>query len=91
MSSEQVNEVLERFTNRQVVINTYEEEELVERDGLHFDRLLFTGRQLEVYRNGSVVKSVPVRPSATFAALAGFKDHYAFMDGESRIELYFPH
>jgi len=88
---EQVNEILSRFANGQTVINTYEEDELVERDGLHFDSLRFRGERLEIYRDGGIVKTVVVRPTATFVTLAGFKDHYAFLDGNSRIEVYFPH
>lgn len=88
---EHVNEILGRYANRQAVINTYEEDEMVERDGLHFDSMRFKGDRLEIYRNGGVVKTVAVRPEASFVTLSGFKDHYAFLDGDLRIEVYFTH
>ena len=82
---------LGNFTNRQVVINTYVQDELVERDGLHFASIKMGSNRLELWRNDRIVKSIRIGPSASFVALAGFKDHYAFVDGEVRTELYFPH
>lgn len=84
-------EMLSRYMNRQLVLNKYVEDELVERDGLHIDHVVYQQERLEIYKDGRLARTIPIAPSAKFIALEGFKDHYAFVEGDSRLELYFPH
>ncbi len=86
----EAKERLSRFSRRQVVIAWYEDELLTARDGYTFDTLRFEGDTLLLHRDGRLLLSLDLRGYREFAELPGFKHHYAFRDGERRVELYFP-
>ncbi len=81
---------LKRFKNQQVIINFYEEEELIQREGLFFDSLQIVGRQIQFIKGSTIVLSIPFGGYMNFSQRTEFKNYYSLEKGNKRVELYFP-
>ena len=83
-------EVLLRYVNRQVVINVYEEDELLSKDGFLFDEICLDGNRIIFIRDKRVLQELMFDDAAQITQLAGFSRHYAIYHEGLRSELYFP-
>lgn len=84
-------ETLTGYVNRQVVLNTYEGDELLSRDGFFFDEIRINPDCILFIRENQVVKKLNLEPSYHFDKLTRFTRYYA-IDHQNgvRTELYFP-
>lgn len=83
-------EVLLGYVNRQVVINVYDEEELVEREGVAYERIQLEPNRIVFMRNDEKVAQLAYNDQCRFGQLPGFQHHYALKCKSRRTELYFP-
>ncbi|MBP1934580.1 hypothetical protein [Ammoniphilus resinae] len=81
---------LNRFENRQVVLNFYQEDMLVDRVGLFFDTMEVTDKSVNFQKNGETSYVLDIQDYNSFQALTGFKHYYSFSNDNNRVELYFP-
>ncbi len=80
--------LLNKYENRQVVINYYEEDGIIDREGFFFDSIHIHGGQFRFIKDAQVIYSLPL--AETIMKLSGFSNHYSLGEGEQRVEIYFP-
>ncbi|WP_017755495.1 hypothetical protein [Calidifontibacillus oryziterrae] len=83
-------EVLTTFENRQVVVNVYEDEELVKREGFFFDSITISERNINFVKNNTNKLSIEYTPFNEFVKGDTFKDYFILKNGNNYIEIYFP-
>ena len=83
-------EVLLRYVNRQVVINVYEEDELLSKDGFIFNEICFNADCIQFIHDSRVIHELKVDDPIHLAQLHGFSRYYAIYHNGLRSELYFP-
>lgn len=81
---------LNQFKNQQVIINFYEKDELIQREGLFFESIQIVNRQIQFSKGGTIVLSLPFGEYMNFTQRTEFKDYYSLEKGSKRVELYFP-
>ncbi|MGP3560219.1 hypothetical protein [Geobacillus sp. BK01] len=81
-----------RYTNRQVVVNFYEDDELVARDGFFFDYMERSDQVLTFFKNGQARLSIPLADYPDHHVLKSFSRYYRLEHSCFRraVELYFP-
>lgn len=79
-----------QFKNQQVIINFYEDDELVKREGFFFDSIHIVDSQLQFTKSESLIFSLPLEIGINFSQQYGFKNYYSIIKGADRVELYFP-
>ncbi len=84
-------QILESFSNRQIVINTYFEEELLDKTGLFLDNIEISEDSVNFIRNKEVIYSIDRNKYPNFKYLEGFNNYYELSNDEERLEIYFPH
>lgn len=84
----QVLNPLTKYENRQVIINYYVEDGIIDRKGFFFDSIQISEEGAQFIKSGQVLHRLPLANSLT--KLAGFSNHYSLGEGEQRIEIYFP-
>lgn len=80
---------LTAYVNKQIILNTYQDGELVAKEGFHFTRIAAEENRLLVFDRDSVVAAVETEGYSSFEQLFGFPNHYAFANDQERLELYF--
>lgn len=83
-------EALLGYANRQVVLNVYQGDELLKRDGFSFDRIVLMRDRIVFIRDNRTVEELMLDDSPRFVRLSGFAHYYAIEQGGFRTELYFP-
>lgn len=83
--------ILESFSNRQVVINTYLEDELFDKTGMFLDNIKTNDHSVNFIRNKEIIYTIDRNKYPNFKYLAGFNDYYELSNYKDRIEIYFPH
>lgn len=88
----EVAEALSNYKNRQVVLNYYEEEELVRREGFHFEQILITKEnELVFVKDDSLILSISLQPYTMFEISHDFFHNYKLCkDTTHWINIYFP-
>ncbi len=81
---------LSQFKNQQVIINFYEEDELVQREGLFFESLQIVDCLLQFSKEGMIVFALPFDGFMYFTQRTEFKNFYFLEKDNKRVELYFP-
>lgn len=84
-------QILESFSNRQIVINTYFEEELLDKTGLFLDNIEISEDSVNFIRNKEVIYSIDRNKYPNFKYLEGFNNYYELSNDKERLEIYFPH
>lgn len=84
--------ILQLFHHRQVVINFYDDDELVDRVGFHFDTMTIDTMEVRFIKNDTSIYTLQLNNDMKFVATTEFKNHYRFLqEGTAkRIDLYFP-
>lgn len=85
---EQGFDLLTNYENRQVIINYYEEDGMIDRKGFFFDSIQIHEGEVRFIKGGQILHFLPLAKSLT--KLAGFSNHYSLGEGEQRVEIYFP-
>lgn len=83
--------ILESFSNRQVVINTYLEDELFDKTGMFLDNIETNDQSVNFIRNKEIIYTIDRNKYPNFKYLEGFNDYYELSNNKERIEIYFPH
>lgn len=83
---------LQAYSKRQVIINFFEEEELVNREGFNFEFILVESNSLSFYRNQELICKLNLNCYTTFKKMTAFNHYFMFANqDESKImEVYFP-
>jgi hypothetical protein len=80
---------LSTFQNRQVVVNTYLDDELIQRDGFWFEQIKVDHRFLQFLKNGSIILSLEIE-GKVLKREPVFKHYFTVNDHNKKIEIYFP-
>jgi hypothetical protein len=83
-------EYLTHFQNQQVVLNFYENDELVQRDGIRFESVEIADQQLLFKRGETVLYSLPLNKWKTFRQRTEFKNYFILENKDAWIDIYFP-
>lgn len=83
--------VLESYNNRQVVLNTYFEEELLDKTGLFLDNIETNTDSVNFIKNDKIIYTIDRSKYPNFKYLEGFNNYYEFSNDKERLEVYFPH
>lgn len=81
---------LRQFKNRQVVINFYDDEELIKRDGFYFGEIDSKGSNLVFKNDSNLLCSLDLSKYFHFKISGDFKDYFVLSRGKRWVELYFP-
>ncbi|MDQ6599248.1 hypothetical protein E2K98_22035 [Bacillus salipaludis] len=79
-----------KFHHRQVVVNTYVDEELVKRDGFWFEDIIMNGSILAFRKEGKTVNVIELPDGIELKTEAVFKNYYSLNIENKKIEIYFP-
>ncbi|MBB6444845.1 hypothetical protein [Bacillus benzoevorans] len=83
--------ILTGYSNRQVILNEYlDEDYLEERHGFHFQTVAVTDSILAFSRKGKSDFYIPIEKSAHFYVNDDFQNYYILRNGSKRLEIYFP-
>jgi hypothetical protein len=83
--------MLSTLRNRQVVLNFYEEEALIQREGFNFNFIEVADTQLFFYKENKLIYSINLLDYNTFTISNEFKNYIKLsIDIENWLELYFP-
>lgn len=83
--------ILEKYNNRQVIINEYVDEDyLEERHGFYFQSVIVAEEGIAFKRNGKNDFLIPLNKSALFYVNDDFQNYYILRRSKKRIEVYFP-
>jgi len=83
--------ILESFSDRQVVLNTYLEDELLDKTGIFLDNIETNVDNVNFIRNKEVIYTIDRNKYPNFKYLEGFNNYYEFSNDRERLEVYFPH
>ncbi|WML44917.1 hypothetical protein [Neobacillus sp. PS3-40] len=78
-----------KFQNCQVVINTYSDEELIQRDGFWFEHIVEDHGFLHFIKAGTIVSRIEV-DGRKLTKEPIFKNFYTIRENKQRTEIYFP-
>lgn len=76
--------------NRQVVLNFYEDDMMIDREGFFFEQLIVTEACIHFIKEGSVHKNIDLSPYESFSAIPDFPRLFLLNKKGSKVELYFP-
>ncbi len=83
--------ILEKYKNRQVIINVYVDEDyLNERHGFHFQSVTVTESGLAFIRKEKTDFLIAMDQAARFYVNNDFQNYYILRVESKRIEVYFP-
>ncbi len=84
-------DILKLFKERQVIVNTFIDDELRNKDGFMFDHIEILDRSVNFVKDEQTVHSISLEIYPTFQALDDFKNYFSFSnDNNDKIEIYFP-
>lgn len=83
-------DILESYHDRQVVINYYDDEELVERNGFSFSRIKLTEKEIAFCIPDGIDYRIPTTGYVRFQRNNQFPNYYELFYKNNRIEIYFP-
>ena len=86
-----IQESLNQYKNRQAVLNYYEDEELVQRDGLDFESIHVTDDEIQFLIGEKVKESIDLSKYKTFErSTEFFKNYFELKNGVNILRIYFP-
>ena len=84
-------DALKLFKDRQVIVNTFINDELRNKDGFMFDHIGILDRSITFVKDKQTVYSISLEIYPYFQALEDFKNYFSFSnDNCDKIEIYFP-
>jgi hypothetical protein len=81
---------LSRFKNRQVIVNRYEDEELVSKEGYTFEEATVLPERIVFRKDDRVVLVLDIPEQASVSKPGMFPNHYVLAWNNERLEIYFP-
>ncbi|HHY73562.1 MAG TPA: hypothetical protein GX497_10110 [Bacillus bacterium] len=82
---------LSEYKNRQAILNYYEDEELVQRDGLDFETIHVTGSEIQFLVGDRIKETINLSQYKTFErSTEFFKNYYELKNGANILRIYFP-
>ena len=78
-----------KISNCQVVVNTYSDDELINRDGFWFEQIVEDHGFLHFVKLGAILLSIEVE-GRILTKEPVFKNFYTINENKQRIEIYFP-
>ncbi|MGC5325257.1 hypothetical protein [Brevibacillus sp. SYSU BS000544] len=83
-------EAIQKYKQRQVVLNFYEDEALANREGFPFDYIVVTESSVQFFRGDQCRYAIDREVYPAFHVLPDFKNYFSLTNDQSRIEIYFP-
>ncbi|MEQ6388474.1 hypothetical protein RZN22_04005 [Bacillaceae bacterium S4-13-58] len=83
-------DILKSYHDRQVVLNYYDDRELVERKGFTFSRVKLTEKEILFCIPNGIDYQIPTSSHVSFQRNSQFPNYYELFFSNSRIEIYFP-
>ena len=83
-------EVLKNYKDRQVVINQYEDEELVNKDGYFIDYIQIKNNRIELIKNNEPIYSIDLNFFSSFKILEDHHNYFSVSGKNKKLEIYFP-
>jgi hypothetical protein len=93
-ASRKNNDVLHKlmeYTNQQVVMNWYEDGQLIERNGFFFSCLRVEDNTLHFIKDNEVKQTILLMNYQTIEILPDFRDFFQLTNGARSLQIYFPH
>ncbi|MCH1626360.1 hypothetical protein [Fredinandcohnia quinoae] len=89
---EKLVETFIQYKNRQVVLNWYEDDALIRREGFFFSKIVDDGKAVIFINNDNKFHfSIPYEEYTSIRILSDFRDFYQLSDQLHFLEIYFPH
>ena len=85
-----LNNLSSLYYNRQAVLNFYDDEELIKRDGFFFQTVVITEKEIRFIDENSLIAMIDITQFTSFETSKDFKDHFFLQSATSAIEIYFP-
>jgi len=82
---------LMEYSNQQVVMNWYEDEQLTERNGFFFSSLRVEDNTLLFIKENEVKQTISLENYQTIEILPDFRDYFQLTNGTGTLQIYFPH
>ncbi|MEK5442203.1 MULTISPECIES: hypothetical protein [unclassified Fredinandcohnia] len=89
--NKEVLNMLMEYANQQVVINWYEDGQLIERNGFFFSSLCVEGNTLLFIKENEVKQTISLINYQTIEILPDFRDFFQLTNGTHILQIYFPH
>lgn len=82
---------LQPYQNRQVVLNYYVDEELIQRDGFDFQSIIVDDDEIKFLSDNNIKASINLTQYNTFeTSKEFFKNYFDLKNGTSILSIYFP-
>ena len=86
-----IKDSLNQYKNRQAVLNYYEDEELVQRDGLDFETIVVTDDEIQFLIGEKVKEAINLSKYQSFeSSKEFFKNYFELKNGINILRIYFP-
>jgi hypothetical protein len=84
-------QILETYQNRQVILNYYQDEELlIQRDGFFFQSIKYTKESLSFLKINGTTISINLKEYPTNFINTDFQNYYTLRNQTDKLEIYFP-
>lgn len=83
--------ILKLYEKRQVIINVYQDDELINKNGYIFDYIQASDYKIDFIRENQSIYHIDRFQFPVFKKLEEFQDYFSFSNQQGYIELYFPH
>jgi hypothetical protein len=84
-----VNDLI-KYKERQTIINEYLDEELINRNGFHFDKIKTENNSIQFFKGSIQLKRIDLPVHSTIKKDSRFPNFYVVEWDLSVIEIYFP-
>lgn len=82
---------LQSYQNRQVVLNYYVDEELIQRDGFDFQSIIVNDDVIKFISDNTINGTINLTQYKTFeTSKEFFKNYFDFKNGPNILSIYFP-
>ncbi|MFP7297159.1 hypothetical protein [Neobacillus niacini] len=82
--------VLSNYQNRQVILNYYQEDMMVQRDGFHFQSIQVTGSHLTFSKTDGKLVKIELKNYPHAFINTDFQNYYTLRNKKSSLDIYFP-
>jgi hypothetical protein len=84
-------QILETYQNRQVILNYYQDEELlIQRDGFFFHCIKQTKESLSFFKNDGTTHTINLKAYPNKFLNTDFQNYYTLRNQSDKLEIYFP-
>ena len=82
--------VITRYQNRQVILNYYDEDMLIQRDGFHFESIQLIESYLSFSKKDGSKFTIELTEYPSRYVNNDFQNYYILRSNSNRLEIYFP-